>query len=162
MVETTTLYCRTGTVGSLSDIYALYNYRGECWSWYEPKPESLIEAKLEAPLSPLLKTGNPEISADVLFSELMLFYPGAGITVIPDGSEYKYFQWSETKQEGQGFEEIQGCQKNNKEKAILRNAQTLKKQFNIPSEEETDQTAPDLYIQQYYHNGQLIAWTVTE
>lgn len=150
------IYHQSGTTISTDALLETLKLNEPEWSWYEPKPESLIGKDKKIPLCTLQK-GLPDIDDGIEFSECMLFYPKAGITLIPKGGKYKYFYWSENSIS----EDKLITQKTKPEDAYLKSKKILKDQFGIENGCYPD-LPKKLKIIQYHHNDHCIAWTITD
>lgn len=85
----TTLYYQTGLkTGSISEVIALLNPPVPHWSWYDPRPGTLL--KINAPpatLHPLLRPGNPEFPTGVEIDEARLFWPTGSLHLLNMGQQ---------------------------------------------------------------------------
>lgn len=134
------------------------------YSWYEPNPESLIDAKRKAPIVCFFK-GEPKIPDGVTWSRLMLFYSDGALTLVPDGNRLRYACW-QTKY-FPGAIEITPvvC---NIDRALLKTQERLRNQFSVTKEidlfpaKDGDVTSISPQIIEYYHQGSCIAWTLKE
>lgn len=152
MKDVSIYYKKASTAKTLEKIYTKCDFEKPEWSWYEPKPESLIGTEKKPPLE-TFTAGIPAIPEGVTFSELMLFGDNKGLTIVPDNVGFKYFYW----QEKEGFEEIK-CQKLEKEKVYFKTEIQLEQQYGISKSKPPS----SLYITRYMQNNNCVAWTITE
>jgi len=155
-----TIFYQIGTTKSIDALlkHLKITNDSKCWSWYEPKPESLIGIGIKLPLC-TLKKGKPDIEGAIQFSECMLFYPNAGITLVAKNqAQLDYFYWTEN-----AIDNATGSMQTRKETkdAYLRNKDILKDQFNIPKDCYPDlEEIKKLQMIKYYDDNQCIAWTI--
>ncbi len=134
------------------------------YSWYEPNPESLIDAKLQAPIVCFFK-GEPKIPDGVTWSRLMLFYNDGALTLVPDESGLRYAWWQT--ESFAGAKKITPIARNN-DRALLKTQERLRNQFSVTKEidlfpaKDGDVTSISPQIIEYYHQGSCIAWTLKE
>ena len=131
------------------------------YSWYEPNPQSLIEAGHEEPIICFCE-GRPKIPNGVTWSRLMLFYSNGALTLIPAGNAWRYFYWqTDPFDEGTPLDNLQKIKPRT---ALLKTQNNLKSQYGIqataPFPKDTDDTRTDPTIVEYRRHGTCIAWTL--
>ena len=133
------------------------------YSWYEPNPESLLDAKLkETPIVCFFK-GKPEIPNGVTWSRLMLFYENGGLTLVPDGKDLRCVRWQTNHfKDSSEISPVVSAS----DKALLKTQDRLKSQFGLKKDiglfpnKDNDGKAGSPEIIEYYHQGKCIAWTL--
>ncbi len=133
------------------------------YSWYEPNPQSLIEAGQGVPIICFCE-GWPEIPNGVTWSRLMLFYSNGALTLVPNDSAWRYFYW-----QTDPFDEgvlLDNLQKIGPHTALLKTRPGLESQYGIqdaapfPKKPDDTRTAPK--IVEYRRHGTCIAWTISQ
>ena len=148
------LKAEAGTKNTLECLYRLCEPK---WSWYEPRPESLIETNTAPPLITFFR-GKPDIPEGIEFSELLLFGEGEGLTAVPDDNGYRYFHWREDQN---GTLETLECRKT-ADPAFLKPEAMLENQFGFTSEQIKQFPAINTFtlIQYFDQSGNRVAWTI--
>lgn len=140
------------------------NHEKPAFSWYEPRPESLIGTGVEPPLQ-TLRRGWPQIPDRVEYSELMLFYPQGGLTLCAVAGKWHYFYWSESPfDHGAAL----ACHKlSPRQPVYLRTQAVLEAQYGVHVDgsdlyPENDREAGHkaLWLIEYHKDGQRVAWTL--
>lgn len=153
----TIIYYQTGTeTGSIADVIATLKPSAPHWSWYDPRPGTLLKSNIPlSTLHPLLRPGNLHSTADIEIDEARLFWPTGSLHLLnTDSQETRYFWWSE--QQSDGFEPLEVDQRQSctillkDEKAFSRFGLIIPENF----------WRERIEVIEYWQNSSLVAWTI--
>ncbi len=155
-------YCRDSAKSLQTILDKIEPEEKAIFHWYEPIPESLIDKPEALPVFSFGRGEPNEIKGD--YSELMLFYPSGGLTVIRQDDDrsrennYSYFFWSEN--EFNGSKSMPYDLKQKPEKALLNSKGLLKDQYDldVPNKDYPEK----LKMVRYLKAGKCVAWTLEE